>query len=55
MLSLKDFPFNYDTANLIIIPVPWEVTVSYGAGTACGPERILDGSLQIRFIRFRLP
>jgi len=48
-------PFDYDTANLIIIPVPWEVTVSYGAGTANGPERILQASRQIDLFDFDHP
>jgi agmatinase len=45
-------PDDYDSANLIIIPIPWEVTVSYRAGTAKGPQRILDGSLQIDLFDF---
>jgi agmatinase len=30
-----------------VIPVPWEVTVSYGAGTAGGPDAILEASNQL--------
>ncbi|TAE58562.1 MAG: agmatinase [Nostocales cyanobacterium] len=45
--NLWGLPKNYETANLIIISVPWEVTVSYGAGTANAPQRILDASYQI--------
>ncbi len=45
--NIFGLPFNYDTANLIIFPVPWEVTVSYGAGTAKGPQQILDASPQL--------
>ncbi|MBD1909943.1 MULTISPECIES: agmatinase family protein [unclassified Leptolyngbya] len=45
--NLLGFPFDYDTANLILLGVPWEVTVSYGAGTAAGPQRILDASRQL--------
>jgi len=48
-------PFDYDTANLIIIPIPWEVTVSYGAGTANGPEQILQASRQIDLFDFDHP
>lgn len=62
MLDLKDFdqnsvgnpnnnifglPSNEDNADLIIINVPWEVTVSYGGGTARAPEAILKASLQV--------
>jgi len=30
-----------------LIPVPWDVTVSYGEGTLMGPQAILDASHQI--------
>lgn len=40
-------PFNLDECNTILIPVPWEVTVSYGGGTADGPQAILDASYQV--------
>jgi len=40
-------PFSLDECNTVLIPVPWEVTVSYGGGTADGPEAILDASYQI--------
>ena len=45
--NFMGLPFNYDSANLIIFPIPWEVTVSYRAGTANGPQQILDASRQI--------
>jgi agmatinase len=48
-------PDDYDSANLIIFPIPWEVTVSYRAGTANGPQRILDASLQIDLFDFDHP
>ena len=34
-------------AEIIIIPVPWEVTTSFGSGTAKAPEAILKASCQI--------
>ncbi|MCU0524027.1 MAG: agmatinase family protein [Elainella sp. Prado103] len=40
-------PFNYETAQTILIGVPWEVTVSYGAGTAQAPQRVLESSRQL--------
>lgn len=40
-------PHEYKDAELIILPVPWEVTVSYNAGTAQGPEAILEASSQL--------
>lgn len=40
-------PFNYKDAEIVILPVPWEVTVSYAGGTALGPEAILEASKQV--------
>ena len=40
-------PFSEEDSKLIILPVPWEVTVSYKAGTARVTERICHASLQI--------
>lgn len=40
-------PFTTEQAGTIIMPVPWEVTVSYSAGTASGPKAILDASPQL--------
>lgn len=45
--NLFGLPFDYDNSDLIIIPVPWEVTVSYSAGTADGPLAILEASAQV--------
>lgn len=45
--GLFGLPFTVEEAELIIIPVPWEVTVSYNAGTAQGPQAIKDASPQI--------
>jgi agmatinase len=48
-------PFNYESAKLIIFSVPWEVTVSYHQGTAQGPERIAEASLQMDLFDFDHP
>ena len=53
--NIFGLPFDYDSANLIIIPIPWEVTVSYGAGTANAPQRILDASPQLDLFDFDNP
>jgi len=45
--NLFGLPITPDEAELIIIPVPWEVTVSYREGTAQAPKAILQASLQI--------
>ncbi len=36
-----------EEARVILIPVPWEATTSYGRGTRRGPEAILAASVQI--------
>jgi len=41
------FPFTKENAKLILIPIPWEVTTSYGAGTSMGPASIFECSRQI--------
>jgi agmatinase len=45
--NLFGLPFTPETAEVIVIPVPWEVTVSYHSGTAKGPEAILAASSQV--------
>lgn len=45
--SIFGLPFTAEESEIIIIPVPWEVTVSYGAGASDGPETILDASFQV--------
>ncbi len=45
--NIYGLPFNTDEAKLVIIPVPWEVTVSYQTGTAEAPEAILEASYQV--------
>ena len=62
MVNLKDFdpnsvgnpknnvfgvPITEEEAALVILPVPWEVTVSYKAGTARAPEHICCASAQV--------
>ncbi|TND08915.1 MAG: agmatinase [Bacteroidetes bacterium] len=45
--NLYGLPFTCDEAELVIIPVPWDVTVSYSDGTAQGPEAIFNASMQV--------
>lgn len=45
--SLFGLPFTPEQAAIVVIPVPWEVTVSYGAGTAQGPQAVFDASPQL--------
>ncbi len=45
--NLFGLPFSIENSEVVIIPVPWEVTVSYQTGTAQGPQAILDASVQV--------
>lgn len=45
--NIFGLPFTEDDARLVILPVPWEVTVSYGAGTSRAAEHILKASIQV--------
>jgi agmatinase len=40
-------PFELNECETVIVPVPWEVTVSYGGGTANGPAAIMEASYQV--------
>lgn len=45
--NIFGLPFGEDDAKLVLVPIPWEVTISYRDGTSRGPEHIFDASLQI--------
>jgi agmatinase len=45
--ALFGLPFTPEHAALVIVPVPWEVTVSYHSGTSRAPQAIVDASWQI--------
>jgi agmatinase len=45
--GMYGLPFTLEECETVLIPVPWEVTVSYGGGTADGPQAILDASYQV--------
>src|SRR6267154_5393581 len=53
--NIFGLPTNEEDARLVILPVPWEVTVSYAAGTARAPEAILKASLQIDLFDPEMP
>ncbi len=40
-------PFGVEESTVVLVPVPWEATVSYGSGTSNGPKAMLDSSQQI--------
>jgi agmatinase len=45
--GLFGLPSTPETAQVVVIPVPWEATVSYGSGTADGPAAVLRASRQV--------
>lgn len=45
--GLFGIPTSAEKAKIVIIPVPWEVTTSYGSGTSHGPESVWKASPQI--------
>jgi agmatinase len=45
--NIFGLPFEEQDARLILLPVPWEVTVSFGSGTARSAEQIFKASLQV--------
>ena len=45
--NIFGLPFSEDDARLVILPVPWEVTVSYGAGTSRAAEHVYKASKQV--------
>ncbi len=53
--NLLGLPFDYDSANIIVFGIPWEVTVSYGCGTVAGAKRVLEASRQLDLYDFDYP
>lgn len=45
--TLFGLPFSAEQSEIIIVPVPWEVTVSYGAGASEGVQAVFDASFQV--------
>lgn len=53
--NLFGFPVAENDANIVVIPVPWDATASYGKGTSDGPKAILEASTQLDFYHPQLP
>jgi agmatinase len=45
--NIFGFPTTEEESRLVILPVPWEVTVSYTAGTSRASEHIFKASMQV--------
>lgn len=46
-LDLEPTYCRYETSRFVILPIPYEGTVSYGKGTAKGPAAIINASTQV--------
>ncbi|WP_316820248.1 agmatinase family protein [Pedobacter gandavensis] len=53
--SIYGLPFTAEESDIIILPAPWEVTVSYGSGASNGPEAILNASFQVDLLHQEFP
>ncbi len=45
--NIFGLPFRETDAELVLLPVPWEVTTSYRGGTSRGPENVFEASMQV--------
>jgi agmatinase len=48
-------PFAPEDSQVVLVPVPWEVTVCYGQGTSNGPEHIINASMQMDLFNPEFP
>lgn len=53
--SLFGLPFTPDDAKIIVLPIPWDATVSYRSGTSKGPQAILNASCQVDLFDEHIP
>jgi len=52
--NIFGFPVAETAADLVILPIPWDVTASYKKGSSRGPEAILKASTQLDFFHPQL-
>lgn len=45
--GIYGLPFSPDESRVVIVPVPFEATTSYGGGTARGPAAVFEASKQV--------
>jgi len=49
------FPYTIAESSIVLLPVSWDVTTSYGGGAAKGPKAIMNASVQLDFYDFDVP
>jgi agmatinase len=45
--NIFGLPFDENSSSLVILPVPWEVTLPHSIGTARGPEHVLKAARRV--------
>ncbi|PYQ25916.1 MAG: agmatinase [Acidobacteria bacterium] len=45
--GIYGLPFTPEESRVVVVPVPYEATTSYGGGTSRGPEAVLEASKQV--------
>ncbi len=45
--GIYGLPYTPDEARIVLLPVPWDATTSYGGGASEGPRAIYDASMQV--------
>ena len=45
--NIFGLPYTEEESRVVLLPVPWEVTVSYGAGTSRAADQIFKASFQV--------
>jgi agmatinase len=45
--GIYGLPFSPEDAKVVVVPVPFEATTSYGGGTSSGPAAVLEASKQV--------
>lgn len=53
--QIYGLPFTCAEADIVLLPVPWEVTTSYGGGTSHGPKAMFDASFQVDLFHPEFP
>jgi agmatinase len=53
--NIFGLPFTEENADVIVLPVPWEVTVSFNAGTARSAEHVYKASMQVDIFDLDVP
>jgi len=46
-LNIFGLPFSTEGSKIVLLPVTWDVTVSFNEGTCNGPQAIFDASFQV--------